>query len=92
MDNEHTKRLSMPKTTIIQATEKDILSMHQLFIQCTDAMLAAGVKQWHYDYPFYIFKLFLTVPVIFKPLLHAKYIAIVHTKRMSLGVLEEQKS
>ncbi len=33
------------------ATEKDIVSIHQLFVACTDAMLAAGIGQWHYDYP-----------------------------------------
>jgi ribosomal protein S18 acetylase RimI-like enzyme len=33
------------------ATADDIPSIHQLFIQCTDALLAAGIGQWHYDYP-----------------------------------------
>jgi GNAT superfamily N-acetyltransferase len=33
------------------ATTEDIPSIHQLFISCTNALLALGIKQWHYDYP-----------------------------------------
>jgi ribosomal protein S18 acetylase RimI-like enzyme len=37
---------------IIQpATAEDIPTIHQLFIRCTDVLLAAGIGQWHYDYP-----------------------------------------
>ncbi|MFT4663501.1 MAG: GNAT superfamily N-acetyltransferase [Polaribacter sp.] len=36
---------------ILIAKLTDIPSVHQLFVRCTDALLAAGIKQWHYDYP-----------------------------------------
>lgn len=36
---------------IVLARLKDVQTIHELFIRCTDAMMEAGIKQWHYDYP-----------------------------------------
>ncbi|MFK7807225.1 MAG: GNAT family N-acetyltransferase [Saprospiraceae bacterium] len=41
----------MKNLSIVSADLADVTSLHQLFIACTKSMLAAGIKQWHFDYP-----------------------------------------
>ena len=36
---------------IVLAKIADIPGLLELFVKCTDHMLAAGIDQWHYDYP-----------------------------------------